>query len=73
MIESVDLSRKIIISFNIHEGSGDGRTYEELQSALINLKVLLGLPICGENVRKFEQKENIKEWSDGLKIDWSDK
>ena len=70
-IESVDLSGKNIIPFNTHEGSGDGGTYKELQEALPNSKVLIGLPIRGENMRSYDQKGNIKEWLDELKIDWS--
>lgn len=70
-IESVDLSGKTIIPFNTHEGSGDGGTYKELQEALPNSKVLIGLPIRGQNLKDYDQKGNIKEWLDGLKIDWS--
>ena len=70
-IESVDLSGKNIIPFNTHEGSGDGGTYKELQEALPNSKVFIGLPIRGENMRSYDQKGNIKEWLDELKIDWS--
>ena len=70
-IESVDLSGKIIIPFNTHEGSGDGGTYKELQEALPNSKVLIGLPIRGENMKNYDQTGNIKEWLDSLKIDWS--
>lgn len=69
-IESVDLKGKTIIPFNTHEGSGDGGTYKELQEALPNSKVLIGLPIRGGNM-KYDQKGNIKEWLDSLKIDWS--
>lgn len=69
-IESVDLKGKTIIPFNTHEGSGDGGTYKELQNALPNSKVLIGLPIRGGNM-KYDQKGNIKEWLDSLKIDWS--
>ena len=71
-IESVDLSEKTIIPFNTHEGSGDGGTYRELQEALPNSKVLIGLPIRGQNLKDFDQKGNIKEWLDSLKIDWSE-
>ena len=71
-IESVDLSGKTIIPFNTHEGSGDGGTYKELQEALPNSKVLIGLPIRGQNLKDYDQKGNIKEWLDSLKIDWSE-
>ena len=71
-IESVDLSGKIIIPFNTHEGSGDGGTYKELQEALPNSKVLIGLPIRGQNLKDYDQKGNIKEWLDSLKINWSE-
>ena len=71
-IESVDLSGKTIIPFNTHEGSGDGGTYKELQEALPNSKVLVGLPIRGQNLKDYDQKGNIKEWLDGLKINWSE-
>ena len=67
-IESVDLSGKTIIPFNTHEGSGDGGTYKELQDALHNSKVLIGLPIRGENMKNYDQTGNIKEWLDTLKI-----
>ena len=60
-IESVDLSGKTIIPFNTHEGSGDGGTYKELQEALPDSKVLVGLPIRGENLKNYDQKGNIKE------------
>ena len=68
-IESVDLKGKTIIPFNTHEGSGDGGTYKELQEALPESKVLIGLPIRGENIRRYDQKGNIKEWLDGLKME----
>ena len=71
-IESVDLSGKTIIPFNTHEGSGDGGTYKELQEALPNSKVLIGLPIRGQNLKDYDQKGNIKEWLDSLKINWSE-
>ena len=71
-IESVDLSGKTIIPFNTHEGSGDGGTYKELQEALPNSKVLIGLPIRGQNLKDYDQKGNIKEWLDELKINWSE-
>ena len=71
-IESVDLSGKTIIPFNTHEGSGDGGTYKELQEALPDSKVLVGLPIRGENLKNYDQKGNIKEWLDELKINWSE-
>lgn len=72
LIEGVDLSGKIIIPFNTHEGSGDGGSYRELQEALPNSKVLIGLPIRGQNLKDYDQKGNIKEWLDELKIDWSE-
>ena len=71
-IESVDLSGKTIIPFNTHECSGDGGTYKELQEALPNSKVLIGLPIRGQNLKDYDQKGNIKEWLDSLKINWSE-
>lgn len=71
-IENVDLSEKTIIPFNTHEGSGDGGTYKELQEALPNSKVLIGLPIRGQNLKDYDQKGNIKEWLDSLKINWSE-
>ena len=72
LIEGVDLSGKIIIPFNTHEGSGDGGSYRELQEALPNSKVLIGLPIRGQNLKDYDQKGNIKEWLYELKIDWSE-
>ena len=69
-IENVDLSGKIVIPFNTHEGSGDGGTYKELQETLPNSKVLIGLPIRGTDLKSFDQIDNIKEWLDNLKIDW---
>ena len=71
-IESVDLSGKTIIPFNTHEGSGDGGTYKELGEALPNSKVLVGLPIRGQNLKDYNQLGNIKEWLDSLKIEWSE-
>lgn len=68
-IESVDLKGKTIIPFNTHEGSGDGGTYLELQQALPDSKVLVGLPIRGENM-KYDQKGNIKEWLDSLPVNF---
>lgn len=70
-IKSVDLKGKVIIPFNTHEGSGDGGTYKELQQDLPHSKVLMGLPIRGENM-KYDQKGNIKEWLDSLPIDFED-
>lgn len=67
-LDTYDLSGKTIIPFNTHEGSGDGGTYKELQDYLPNSKVLIGLPICGSNM-KYNQKGNIKEWLDSLKIE----
>lgn len=67
-IQSVDLKGKTIVPFNTHEGSGDGGTYRELQIDLPDSKVLVGLPIRGENMR-YDQKGNIKEWLDSLPID----
>ena len=67
-IENVDLKGKTIIPFNTHEGSGDGGTYKELQEALPDSRVLIGLPIRGENIKNYDQLGNIKEWLDALKI-----
>ena len=67
-IENVDLKGKTIIPFNTHEGSGDGGTYKELQGSLPDSKVLIGLPIRGENIKNYDQLGNIKEWLDALKI-----
>lgn len=66
-INNTNLKGKIIIPFNTHEGSGDGGTYKELQDELKDSKVLMGLPIRGENM-KYDQKGNIKEWLDSLPI-----
>lgn len=68
-LDTYDLSGKTIIPFNTHEGSGDGGTYKELQDYVPNAKVLVGLPIRGTNM-KYDQKGNIKEWLDSLKIDF---
>ena len=68
-IRDVDLSGKVIIPFNTHEGSGDGGTYKVLQDELKNSKVLMGLPIRGDNM-KYDQKGNIKEWLDSLKVNF---
>lgn len=69
-LNHVDLKGKILIPFNTHEGSGDGGTYRELQNALPDTKVLMGLPIRGENM-KYDQKGNIKEWLDSLPADFT--
>ncbi len=69
-IENIDLKGKTVIPFNTHEGSGDGGTYKELKEALPDSKVLIGLPIRGENLKRFDQRGNIKEWLDGLKIEF---
>lgn len=66
-IKNVDLKGKTIIPFNTHEGSGDGGTYKELREELPESKVLMGLPIRGENM-KYDQTGNIKEWLDSLPI-----
>ena len=66
-IKNVDLKGKTIIPFNTHEGSGDGGTYKELREELPESKVLMGLPIRGENM-KYNQKGNIKEWLDSSPI-----
>lgn len=69
-LNHIDLKGKILIPFNTHEGSGDGGTYCELQNALPDTKVLMGLPIRGENM-KYDQKGNIKEWLDSLPVDFT--
>ena len=66
-LDSYDFSGKIIVPFNTHEGSGDGGTYKEMKDYVENAKVLIGLPIRGTNM-EYDQKGNIKEWLDGLKI-----
>ncbi len=46
-IKNVDLKGKIIIPFNIHEGSGDGETYQDIAEMESDATVLDGLAIRG--------------------------
>lgn len=54
-LESVDFSHKTIIPFCTHEGSGMGRSEQDLQNICSSAQVLKGLAIRGSAVQKAQQ------------------
>lgn len=59
--ENKDFSHKTIIPFNTHEGSGDGGTYQTVQSLAPDATVLKGLPIRGADMNK-DQSKKVSKW-----------
>ena len=64
-LDEYDLSGKTVITFNTHEGSGDGGTYRYIEEQEPNANVLEGLPIRGGNMQE-DQTENISNWLNEL-------
>lgn len=54
-LESADFSYKTIIPFCTHEGSGMGRSEQDIQSLCFSAQVLKGLAIRGSAVQKAQQ------------------
>lgn len=62
-LESYDLSGKIIIPFNTHEGSGSAGTYEKIKNKLPNSNVNTnGLAVQGKVARTEEGKIKTMNW-----------
>ena len=59
--DTYDLSGKIIVPFNTHEGSGDGGTYDTIKKREPEAMVLDGLPIRGDDTQ-FDQSEAVLNW-----------
>ena len=66
-----DLNGKIIIPFVTHEGSGLGNTKVDLQRLFPKATVIDGFSMPGQEARKPEARETVKQWLDGL--DFQDK
>lgn len=64
-IKNVDLSDKVVIPFNTHEGSGDGGTYSEIQDLEPDATALDGLAIRGGDMES-DQKDTVRSWLEGL-------
>lgn len=60
-----DYSGKTIVTFNTHEGSEDGGTYETIKELEPNATVLDGLIIHGGDMES-DQKSAVKDWLKGL-------
>lgn len=65
LFDIYDFSGKTIIPFNTHEGSGEGRTYDDIQELEPNANVLEGLPIRGGDMEE-DQTSRISSWLDEL-------
>ena len=67
-MESYDLSDKVVIPFNTHEGSGASGTYSAIKSALPNAQVLDGIAIRGKTAQEFnsDTQQTVRSWLDGL-------
>lgn len=63
-LEEYDFSRKTIIPFCTHEGSGLGRSAKDIANLCPQSKVLDGLAIRGSSVRN--AKKVVSEWLDKL-------
>ena len=60
-LDKYDLSGKTIIPFNTHRGSGDGGTYDTIKSIEPGAKVLKGLPISGDDMKR-DQSDKVDNW-----------
>ena len=67
-MESYDLSDKVIIPFNTHEGSGASGTYSKIKSALPNAQVLDGIAIQGKTAQEFNSntQQTVRAWLNEL-------
>lgn len=61
-----DLNGKIIIPFTTNEGSGLGDTKVDLQKIFPKAVVIDGFSISGQEARKPEAREVVKEWLENL-------
>lgn len=64
-IKNMDLSGKVIIPFNTHEGSLDSGTYSEIQDLEPDATVLDGLAIRGGDMES-DQTDTVRSWLEGL-------
>ena len=64
--EEYDFSRKTIIPFCTHEGSGMSHSESDIAKNCPNAKILNGLPIYGSKVSS--SKKDIEKWLDKLGI-----
>jgi flavodoxin len=62
-LDAYDLSGKTIIPFCTNEGSGMGRSEEDIRKECPTAKVEKGLAIHGSEVRK--AVNDIAEWAEG--------
>ena len=67
-MDSYDLSDKVVIPFNTHEGSGESGTWSAIASYLPSAQVLDGMAIEGKTAQEFsdETKQAVRGWLDGL-------
>lgn len=67
-IESYDLSRKTVIPFNTHEGSGQSGTQRVMENALPDSTVLQGLAVQGKVAQENQERtrELVDTWLEGL-------
>ena len=63
--DNYDFSGKTIVTFNTHEGSEDGGTYETIKELEPNATVLDGLIIRGGDMES-DQTSAVKDWLKGL-------
>ncbi len=63
-IESYDMSKKTVIPFCTHEGSGMSGTDEKLKQMLPDSTVLAGLAVQGKTAQKNDDsvKQTVKDW-----------
>lgn len=63
-LESDDLSGKILVPFNTHEGSGQGRTVSEIAASAPNAEMLEGIAIQGKVAQEDAERtrELLTEW-----------
>lgn len=61
-----DLNEKIIIPFTTNEGSGLGNTKVDLQRLFPKATVIDGFSMSGQEARKPEARETVKQWLDSL-------
>lgn len=66
--DQYDLSGKIIVPFNTHEGSGDGGTYTTIQELEPNATILDGLAIRGGDMES-NQTDTVRSWLNELEFD----
>lgn len=66
-----NLNEKIIIPFTTNEGSGLGNTKIDLQRLFPKATVIDGFSMSGQEARKPEARETVRQWLDSL--DFQDK